>query len=97
MSVKDFSDRMGVSERTLIRLEKGDAGVGINALAMACLVLGEISRISEFLDPGTDDTSLLLDRDALPKRIDKKRKSLSPENKARKDQPNDQDDEGVGF
>ena len=91
MSVKDFADRMGVSGRTLIRLEKGDPGVGIGTLAMACLVLGEINRISEFLDPGTDDTGLLLERDALPKRIDKKRKSLSPSKTAKKDQSNEQD------
>jgi len=98
MSVKSFADRMGVSESTLIRLEKGDAGVSIGTLAMACLVLGEINRISEFLDPGSDDTGLLLDIDALPKRIDKKRKSVLPAaNKVKKDGSSEQDDEGVGF
>lgn len=98
MSVKGFAERMGVSESTLIRLEKGDAGVSIGTLAMACLVLGEISRISEFLDPGSDDTGLLLDIDALPKRIDKKRKSVSPATGVvKKDGSSEQDDEGVGF
>lgn len=98
ISVKSFADRMGVSESTLIRLEKGDAGVSIGAFAMACLALGEINRISELLDPGTDDTGLLLDRDALPKRIDKKRQSVKPAgDRAKTDPPSVQDDEGVGF
>lgn len=99
ISIKGFADRIGVSESTVIRLEKGDDGVGIGTLTMACLVLGEIERISQFLDPGTDDTGLLLDRQSLPKRIDSKRRSTSQQKgKAASDHspPND-DDEGVGF
>ncbi len=75
ISIKGFADRVGVSESTVIRLEKGEDGVSIGTLAMACLVLGEIGRISRFLDPGTDDTGRLLDRQSLPKRIDSKRRS----------------------
>ncbi len=98
ISVQGFAERVGVSERTVSRLEKGDDGVSIGTLAMACLVLGEIGRISDFLDPGSDDTGLLLDREALPKRIDRKRGSR-PTGSA-KDQtalPDDDDDEGIGF
>lgn len=98
ISVKGFAERIGVSERTVIRLEKGDDGVSIGTLAMACLVLGEIDRISDFLDPGSDDTGLLLDRGALPKRIDRKRGARLTES-AKGDTPlSDSDnDEGVGF
>lgn len=93
---------MGVSERTVIRLEKGDSGVSMGTLAMACLVLGEIHRISELLDPGSDDTGLLLDRESLPKRIDGKRRSgPAASNLSEKivaDKNDDPDDsEGVGF
>lgn len=99
ISVKGFAERVGVSESTISRLEKGDDGVSIGTLAMACLVLGEIGRISDFLDPGSDDTGLLLDREALPKRIDRKR-GARPAGSA-KDQTvlpdDDDDDEGVGF
>jgi transcriptional regulator with XRE-family HTH domain len=99
ISVQGFAERVGVSESTISRLEKGDDGVSIGTLAMACLVLGEIGRISDFLDPGSDDTGLLLDREALPKRIDRKRGSR-PTGSA-KDQTvlpdDDDDDEGVGF
>lgn len=99
ISVKDFAERIGVSESTVARLEKGDDGVSIGTLAMACLVLGEIDRISEFLDPGSDDTGLLLDRDALPKRIDRKRKvSSTATGKEQASSPAESDDaEGVGF
>jgi transcriptional regulator with XRE-family HTH domain len=98
ISVKGFAERVGVSERTVIRLEKGDDGVSIGTLAMACLVLGEIDRISDFLDPGSDDTGLLLDREALPKRIDRKRgtKPAGPA-KGETTLPDSDDDEGVGF
>jgi len=98
ISVKGFAERVGVSERTVIRLEKGDDGVSIGTLAMACLVLGEIDRISHFLDPGSDDTGLLLDREALPKRIDRKRGGKpSGSAKGETTLPDSDDDEGVGF
>ena len=99
ISVKGFAERVGVSESTIMRLEKGDDGVSIGTLAMACLVLGEIERIAEFLDAGSDDTGLLLDREALPKRIDRKRKpGPQPSGKEQPEPPPDLDDEeGVGF
>jgi transcriptional regulator with XRE-family HTH domain len=69
MPVADFATRMGVSQGTLIRLEKGEAGVAIGAFAMALLALGELHRIEEILDVSRDDTGLMLDVDSLPRRI----------------------------
>lgn len=99
ISVKGFAERVGVSESTVIRLEKGDDGVSIGTLAMACLVLGEIDRVSDFLDAGSDDTGLLLDRKTLPKRIDRKRRPGSTTSTKVQTKPaSDSDDaEGVGF
>ena len=99
ISVKGFAERIGVSESTVARLEKGDDGVSIGTLAMACLVLGEIDRISDFLDAGTDDTGLLLDRESLPKRIDRKRTPRSSSNSPDKavQIADGNDEEGVGF
>ena len=98
ISLKGFAERIGVSERTVIRLEKGDVGVSMGTLAMACLVLGEIDRISDLLDPGSDDIGLLLDRESLPKRIDGKRRKQSVEPTNTKPvSPRADDDEGVGF
>ena len=100
IAVKDFANRVGVSDRTIMRLEKGDDGVSTGTLAMACLVLGEIDRFSELLDPASDDTGLLLDRDKLPKRIEGKRRKahtqFTPASR-RLSNGDPSDDEGVGF
>ncbi len=99
ISVKGFAERVGVSESTISRLEKGDDGVSIGTLAMACLVLGEIGRLSDFLDPGSDNTGLLLDRRALPKRIDRKR-GARPTGTVKDEtalSDSGDDDEGIGF
>jgi transcriptional regulator with XRE-family HTH domain len=98
ISMKGFAERIGASQSTVARLEKGDAGVSIGTLAMACLVLGEIDRISEFLDPATDDTGLSLDQVALPKRIRTKRiTSESSTIKNKQSTPSEGDVDGVGF
>lgn len=72
LPMADFAVRMGVSQGTLIRLEKGEAGVSIGALAMALLALGELQRMEQVLDVSRDDTGLMLDVDSLPKRIRRK-------------------------
>ena len=98
ISVKDFAERIGVSERTVTRLEKGDNGVSIGTLAMACLVLGELHRISDFLDAGSDNTGLMMERARLPKRIRKKRiVEPIPSSECQPTQFGKVDDDGVGF
>ncbi len=96
IAIKDFAERVGASESTVMRLEKGDDGVSIGTIAMALLVLGEIDRLSDLLDPGSDDTGLLLEREALPKRIDRKR-SASPLATNKSWPASAEDDDGVGF
>lgn len=97
--VKGFAERIGVSERTVIRFEKGDAGVSIGTLAMACLVLGELDRITHFLDAGSDDIGLLMEQERLPKRIRRRRIAPASSTAADRDpaQSGNDDDEGVGF
>ena len=98
IAVKEFAERIGVSQSTVIRLEKGDSGVSLGTLAMACLVLGEIERISSFLDSGSDDTGLLLDQELLPKRIDRKRGSRASIPDKSNNAAIDEDDAGgIGF
>ena len=100
LAVKDFANRVGVSDRTIMRLEKGDGGVSTGTLAMACLVLGEIDRFGDLLDPASDDTGLLLDRDRLPKRIDGGRRKTRGQPASAGPGPSEggpADDEGVGF
>ena len=69
MPVADFAARMGVSQGTLARLERGESGVSLGVLAMALLALGELRRLDELLDVSKDDTGLMLDIDSLPQRI----------------------------
>ena len=99
MSMRDFAERIGVSERTVVRLEKGDAGVSIGTLAMAAMVLGELDRISSFLDAGSDGIGLLMEQERLPKRIGRKRSAGRSPTVADRDlaQSGNEDDEGVGF
>lgn len=98
ISVAGFAERVGVSESTILRLEKGDSGVGIGTLVMAWLALGGVGRISGILDPGSDDIGLLLDRETLPKRIDRKRGAGAAESEKHESVcPDSDDDEGVGF
>lgn len=99
ISVKGFAERIGVSERTVARLEKGDGGVSIGTLAMAAMVLGELDRISNFLDAGSDDIGLLMEQEKLPKRIDRRRSARATTTVADSDpeQSGVDDDEGIGF
>ena len=93
ISVKDFAERIGVSERTVIRLEKGDEGVSLGTLAMACLALGELDLISGFLDPAADDAGLLIDQQKLPRRIGRSRGASSAGPKKERPSHGDADDD----
>ena len=73
LPVADFAARMGVSQGTVARLEKGEPGVGLGSLAMALLALGELGRLQDLLDVSRDDTGLMLDLDSLPQRIRRRR------------------------
>ena len=97
IALQDFADRAGVSARTISRLEKGDGGVGIGTLAMACLVLGELDRLAHLLDPGTDGTGLLLERDALPRRIARRRAPEKTSSSEAGGETRPDDEDGVGF
>ena len=76
LPVADFCSRIGVTDKTLAKLERGDGGVRLETFANALLALGELNKLAEILDPAKDELGLSLDRERLPKRIThKKRKS----------------------
>ena len=77
MSVVDFCSRIGVSDKTLTKLERGDGGVRLETLAMALLALGMLDRLAEIADPSSDSTGIGLDREKLPERIRQRRPSAS--------------------
>ena len=96
LPVADFCARIGVTDKTLAKLERGDGGVRLETLAMALLALGEIHRLTELLDPAKDDTGLVLDSGRLPERIRVKRREADrPFNEP--GNPDDIDDEGSAF
>lgn len=96
ISITDFAKRIGVSKNTVISLEKGEAGVSVGTLTMACLVLGEVDRIADLLEVNSDETGLMLDKQSLPKRIDGPRKT-SNRSQSSAPTPSTDDDSGVSF
>ena len=64
-----LADGAGVTLPTIRRLENGDPGVSLSTLAMVLVVLGEGHRLGNLLDAGGDDVGLMLNAQALPKRV----------------------------
>nr|WP_280637381.1 helix-turn-helix transcriptional regulator [Phaeobacter italicus] len=77
MSVADFCSRIGVSDKTLAKLERGDGGVRLETFAMALLALGMVERLAKIADPSSDSTGIGLDREKLPERIRQRGSSAS--------------------
>lgn len=77
MSVADFCSRIGVTDKTLAKLERGDGGVRLEIFAMALLALGLLDRLAEIADPASDTTGIGLDWEKLPERIRQRGSSVS--------------------
>lgn len=67
-SLAELATRADMSERTLIRLEKGDPGVGIGNLAAVLAALGSPEGLAELISPENDPVGLSRALDAIPKR-----------------------------
>ena len=67
-SIAELATRADVSERTLIRLEKGDPGVGIGNLAAVLAALGSPENLAQIMAPENDPVGLSRALDAVPKR-----------------------------
>jgi transcriptional regulator with XRE-family HTH domain len=64
-----MAERLGVSRMTYLRVEKGDATVGMGIYAMALFVLGLGTPFADLADVRNDDLGLLLDVERLPQRV----------------------------
>src|SRR5512144_2035456 len=53
-----WAKRLGVSIPTLIRLERGDPGVGLGIVATALWMLGRVQALPELADPAHDRGAL---------------------------------------
>ncbi len=76
-----MAQRANISRTTLVKVEKGDPGVGIGTYAAVLFALGMIDRLRDLASAKTDEIGLALEEERLPKRI-----SLGPR-RARKAQP----------
>jgi transcriptional regulator with XRE-family HTH domain len=67
-TMTDLAMRADVSERTLMRLEKGDPGVGIGNLAAVLAALGSPAALADLMSPENDAVGLSRALQAVPKR-----------------------------
>src|SRR3954468_25003210 len=68
-SQRAWARRLGVSVPTLIRLERGDPGVGAGIYATALWLMGRVSALPDLAAPGDDRGALESDvRDAVQRR-----------------------------
>jgi transcriptional regulator with XRE-family HTH domain len=57
-SQRDWAKRLGISVPTLIRLERGDAGVGMGIYATALWLIGRAAAIPDLAEPQQDRGAL---------------------------------------
>jgi DNA-binding XRE family transcriptional regulator len=64
-----MAERANISRTTLVKIEKGDAGVSLGNYATVLFVLGLVNRLSELVDISQDHLGQDLEDENLPKRI----------------------------
>ncbi len=68
-SLRSWAQRIGVSVRTLQRLEDGDPGVGMGIYAAALWLMGRADALPALADPADDRGALELDVRAARQRL----------------------------
>ena len=68
-SLRAWAKRIGVSVRTLQRLEAGDPGVGMGIYAAAMWLMGRTDALAALADPALDRGALELDVRAVRERL----------------------------
>jgi transcriptional regulator with XRE-family HTH domain len=76
-SQRAWALRLGVSVPTLIRMERGDPGVGMGIYATALWLIGRAQALSELADPQADRGALERDVRAAVKRRAARKKAAS--------------------
>lgn len=99
MSLDDLAARSEVSERTLRRLEQGDPGIGIGALANVLAALGDTITLGEIMSYEKDPIGQAKSLEQLPKRgrTAGRRPGRRPAGSAPDAAPDDTDPDGVAF
>src|ERR1035441_8137577 len=65
-----MAQRANISRTTLVKVEKGDPGVGVGTYAVVLFALGMLDRLRDLASAKTDEIGLALEEEHLPKRID---------------------------
>lgn len=74
-SLTGWARRIGVSVRTVQRLEAGDPGVGMGIYAAALWLIGRSDALAEIADPATDRGALEADVRAAEARLARRSRS----------------------
>jgi transcriptional regulator with XRE-family HTH domain len=77
-SLRSWAARVGVSVRTLQRLEAGDPGVGMGVYAAALWLMGRAEALGALADPALDRGALELDVRAARERLARRPRGSSP-------------------
>ncbi len=78
-SLRAWALRIGVSVRTVQRLEAGDPGVGMGVFAAALWLIGRTDALASLADPSLDRGALELDfREATARRARRPASDLPP-------------------
>lgn len=75
ITTKLAAERANISRTTLVKIEKGDAGVSMGAYANVLFILGLISHFSDMIDISTDKLGQAFETEQLPQRIRHKNKT----------------------
>ena len=76
ISVRDMAERLFVSPRTVVRMERGDPKVGIGIVITAVWVLGLNRAFDSVFAIESDRSGLALDIERQPKRVASKRSRI---------------------
>lgn len=77
-SLRAWAQRIGVSVRTVQRLEAGDPGVGMGVYAAALWLIGRADALPALADPALDQGALELDLRAARDRLQRGRRGDGP-------------------
>lgn len=77
LTQRSLAERAGVGLNTLKRMEAGDTGMQVQALARVLYVLGELDQLKQLLDASRDDIGLALMDEQLPQRVRAKKMPAS--------------------
>ena len=72
-TARDLAGRMGVSLRTLLKLERGDPGVAISTFATALWALQLLEPVRDAVRPESDRVAAALEADRAPRRARRRR------------------------